>query len=104
MSCAIFLEQVSCQFQFGSVNKLTNHELRMQWFYLTFLGKTSFLVQMVQKVTEFEFFRINPKNLSNIAKIQCNDKLDTKYDMYVSRVCLTNQITSFMMCCKITLF
>ena len=32
-------------------------ELRMQSFYLTHLRKIIFLVQMVQKVTEFEFFR-----------------------------------------------
>ncbi len=33
-------------------------ELRMPRFYLKFLHKMSFLIQMVQKVTEFEFFRI----------------------------------------------
>ena len=35
-----------------------SRELRMQRFYLTFLHKTSFLLQMVQKITQFEFFRI----------------------------------------------
>ena len=40
----------------------------MQRFYLTFLRKMSFFVQMFQKVTEFELFRVKNPNLSNISK------------------------------------
>ena len=42
----------------------------MQSFYLTFLRKMCFLFQMVQKVTEFDFFRIKTQNRSNVANIR----------------------------------
>ncbi len=75
ISKCVFVEMLFLMFYaFYHVKLLTMflsfRELRMQRLYLTFLRKTSFLVQMVEKIIEFEYFRIKiQKNLSNISKM-----------------------------------